>query len=250
MRQLIYLLLDLRCVLCKMPLYQSLSKQQKPNGILCEKCTKLFQRTEHFHCKQCGEPTEKEGLCQRCSAERHNGNQPPVPYDDYRFLYPYEEHGKQLVLLHKKSKRHEILKLYASFLTDETISPIQLNRKIPITFVPDSNIRKWKKGRCCFSSQVAKYLKQQGYQIKEKLIKKSFFSKMQKLKNREERLESVEKIFTPSKMKKRAKEMAGPIQLIDDVYTTGATITRCAAILKESGFSPVYVVTIFKSHFK
>ncbi len=47
---------------------------------------------------------------------------------------------------------------------------------------------------------------------------------------------------------KRPKLIEGEtILLIDDVYTSGATVSNCAKVLKEKGASKVYVLTIAKT---
>ncbi|HEX5701624.1 MAG TPA: ComF family protein [Pyrinomonadaceae bacterium] len=58
------------------------------------------------------------------------------------------------------------------------------------------------------------------------------------------RLDSVEGAFEI----RRAEPIAGRrVLLIDDVFTTGATVSECAAVLKSAGGTDVYVLTIARA---
>ncbi len=64
----------------------------------------------------------------------------------------------------------------------------------------------------------------------------------QSKRTRQERLSSVDNAFTFVKgVSDRVRRET--LLLVDDVYTTGATIRACVKILREKGFSQVYAVT-------
>jgi predicted amidophosphoribosyltransferase len=57
----------------------------------------------------------------------------------------------------------------------------------------------------------------------------------------EERRKNVRKAFSI----KHPEQIAGlRVLLIDDVYTTGATVNECAKILKKAGAKEVHVMTL------
>ncbi len=58
------------------------------------------------------------------------------------------------------------------------------------------------------------------------------------------RRESVKKIFEVSRPKLIEGET---ILLVDDVFTTGATTSQCAEVLKENGAKKIYVFTIARA---
>jgi ComF family protein len=62
--------------------------------------------------------------------------------------------------------------------------------------------------------------------------------------NREQRLHNVKNAFevaSPSLVK------GGKVLLVDDVYTTGTTLTECARVLKRAGAEEVHAVTVTRS---
>lgn len=66
-------------------------------------------------------------------------------------------------------------------------------------------------------------------------------TKQQALLNRKMREKNVHKAFTL----KTQGEITS-VLLIDDVYTTGATLQECARILKQSGVQTVYAYVVYK----
>ena len=62
----------------------------------------------------------------------------------------------------------------------------------------------------------------------------------QKGLNRTERLHNLDNAFMVKKLQKKIKN----VLIVDDVYTTGTTIEKCAKVLKDSGINKIYFLTI------
>ncbi len=60
--------------------------------------------------------------------------------------------------------------------------------------------------------------------------------------NRKQRFENVKNVFKVTNDLKNKK-----ILLIDDIYTTGATVNECARVLKKAGASEVVVYTVARA---
>jgi predicted amidophosphoribosyltransferase len=235
MRRLFYLLADSRCLLCQKPL----SFERNSNGQLCQKCTNVFvPEKSEFFCLKCGIGIESGIYCNKC-----NVNSKRVYYDSYRYIQTYSGLAMQLVKLHKQHDNHGVIDLYASFL--QTI----LNPVYPVYIVPDSLLGKIKKGRCCFSAELAHKLEKNGFSVISGIIKKSSFAKMQKLLNHKDRQSNADKIFNLSKNPPKIENDLDTIQLIDDIFTTGSTINRCSKLLKDFGFKKVFAYSLFKAKF-
>ena len=78
-----------------------------------------------------------------------------------------------------------------------------------------------------------------------KCIKKIRNTKEQKTLNKEERIENLSGAFKVNNVDNIKNRN---VILIDDVITTGATISECQNILKKSGAKKIIVLTIAKSN--
>jgi predicted amidophosphoribosyltransferase len=62
--------------------------------------------------------------------------------------------------------------------------------------------------------------------------------------SRHQRRENIRGAFVVT----RPREMAGrEVLLVDDVFTTGTTVSECARILRRAGASKVYVATVART---
>jgi predicted amidophosphoribosyltransferase len=119
-----------------------------------------------------------------------------------------------------------------------------LDRRFPVTAVPDDIFKRFKKGRSGLS-YLLHALKKKGYITIDDLLKKRIlFSRSQKMKTGIQR-RNVEKSFYLDAASEN--EYSGEIYLIDDIYTTGSTMNHCSKLLKLAGFKKVHAVSFFRS---
>ncbi len=76
---------------------------------------------------------------------------------------------------------------------------------------------------------------------KPNVLKRSRYTLSQTTMTLEERKENVHKAFV---LRKKRKITGKRIIIVDDVLTTGATITECARVLKENGAEEVYALSV------
>lgn len=74
--------------------------------------------------------------------------------------------------------------------------------------------------------------KKLSFPVDNSILKRVKNIKKQSLLNRKKRLQNVKNAFI---LNKRTHKIAKSIILVDDVYTTGATMQECAKLLKEQG---------------
>ena len=78
-----------------------------------------------------------------------------------------------------------------------------------------------------------------GFPVKDLLIR-PFAGQMQAGLDKRQRQQALAKVYQWSN---QAENHRGPVILIDDVVTTGATLESCGQILQERGFGPIWGLT-------
>jgi competence protein ComFC len=115
----------------------------------------------------------------------------------------------------------------------------ELAKDTTITFVP-MHIKKKKIRGYNQSEIIAKELgKKTGVPV-IKLLKKIKQTKDQAKLSKEERLENIKNCFKCV----RAVSCGRPILLVDDVYTSGATIAECSRVLRKAGYKNIQCFTL------
>lgn len=210
-------------------------------GVACQRCwyeTRLFE-DETVSCYKCsyffGRELGEKVFCQQCSEE---------PFDLVRCVGLYEKALKKTILHLKKVPS---VPKYLQDLIVQTFKKTPFaNEKIDLLIpVPISKARLAERG-FNQSSILAKPLARSiGLQIDEEVLVRKVHTKrhspgMDK-KARQIAVNNAFSVTSPDKIRGKV------ILLVDDVFTSGATVSNCAKKLKESGVSKVYVFTIARA---
>lgn len=86
--------------------------------------------------------------------------------------------------------------------------------------------------------------KKWGITMMPKLLRRIRFTEKQVKLNAQERAQNVSGAFA---IDKRFVATEDTVLLVDDVITTGATVSGCATILKAAGFERVYAITLART---
>lgn len=227
MKNFLYILGDSRCYICGSVL--------KGDKKICDECFKLFKQDIRKKCPVCGHPMFDTNSCVSCNKLG------TIYFDSYNFVQLYYNYCKQLVVNCKKNADKGVIGVYYSLLENFEM----IDRNIPVAVVPDNPLKRYYKGGSCFGN-IATLLKNNGYYIEDTLLRKRFFTGKQKLKSGEQRRKGVNHNFYLNEGYADLKSEA--VTLLDDIYTTGATVNCCAKLLKEAGYKKVYVVTLFRAY--
>lgn len=216
---------------------------------LCLECRKrMIQKTETIfknRCKICGKEliSEKE-TCLSC-----RGNQTLPATDRIFSIFSYRLWYKEIMF---KWKNEEIRTLspFFAYLFYEAIKQIRLNlgfSDINIIPVPPRPGKIKEKGWDQIA-EVCKFLRYRyGCKIYPMLSRNSF--EQQKKRTKEQRLQKVQNDYSVNPKFNfdgfNADFFCEPVIILDDVKTTGATIEKCASLLKSKGFSKVFALTLF-----
>lgn len=148
-------------------------------------------------------------------------------------LFPYSGIPKVILNLYKFYNYKELGLYYSELLLEVVNKDYQGWTIVPI---PPSRIKKRQKGWYQLDP-ILKKLVNNGVAVEPILYKKE--RKSQKRLNREERSINVTGSFYIKKIKKLDK-----ILLLDDVYTTGATLTEAVKLLKSKGYTDIKSLTL------
>lgn len=216
------------------------SVESRAFGIACEKC---WQRTRTFD--------GTEIVCARCGAFLKPGGAPAETFcrqcdDDFfdaaRAVGLYER-ALLATVLELKHTPHIPPHLQDLFVKTFLASPFQAAEKI--IPVPLSKARLKERG----FNQAALLAKILARKTAPKIDETSLRRKLHTPKHRagmdkKARRETVENAFEVARPEAVENKK---ILLVDDVFTSGATVSNCAKALKEKGASEVYVLTVARA---
>lgn len=203
---------------------------------VCEKCLNNMQKIKEPVCSKCGEALEDGNLnCSFC--EKFN-----YAFKSNRSIFYYDENSSKIIKGLKYNQRKYYAKHIAKLMCEDKL----IFEKVDlITFVPISGKRKKKRG-FNQAEEIAKEIsKLVNIEVVELLLKVKD-NKTQAGLSQKERLENLKDTF---KIKESEKEkiLGKRILIIDDVFTTGATLNECSIILKMAKPKAVKTLTFAKT---
>jgi competence protein ComFC len=223
--QLLSVLYPEWCIICGTGLV--LEKEKKVP--LCNTCQGSFTLRNGTLCKKCGKPllTEKT-LCLQCRVK-------DLSFTHHYSLMSYNGNAKKLIQAYKFQGR----RLLAKFIAELSANPI-LYRYGNISIVPVPPRPKGKRKRGWDPVDLITKELHTGYALEIIRILKRKGGKQQKSLDYNQRLTNLRgnvKI-------KSIKNLPEQVLLLDDVYTTGATLNECSRVLKDRGVKQIFCLTI------
>ena len=222
-----HLLWPARCMVCDKYISED-------DGGLCLSCWQsLASVTGGDYCGRCGVSTSRysvvDGRCTRCRDRE-------LQYDGIVRAGIYSEALRSMILRFKLYDRTELDSklcgmLNAAFTGSDFFEDIDLIVPVPLHWS-----RKMKRG-FNQSELLAKSLKHPDARYR-KLLRRNrrtvTQTSMSSIRERKKNIRGVFSVSKPKAVKGRC------ICLVDDVMTSGATLSECAAVLKQAGASGVY----------
>jgi predicted amidophosphoribosyltransferase len=215
---LLDLLLPRRCVVCSVP-----------GATACERCTASLPRLAGTLCARCGAPVAwPVERCRECAGRR-------LAFASARAAVEYDAAVRALVSAWKERGLRG-LAAFAASVVEEVVPPPSAQL---ITFVPPDGDRSLKRGHHP-PARLARELGERWGLPVEALVGRTRPLRPQRGLPRDERRRNVRGAF-------RADETRGRLVLVDDVYTTGATVSAAASALRAAGATRVDVVTFARA---
>jgi ComF family protein len=229
-RGLLDSLLPPRCLGC--------SKETLASVSLCLDCWSQLSFISRPHCAHCGLPFELEAepgaLCGECLRR-------PPPYRRGRAALRYDEGSRRLILRFKHADRTESARLFAGWLG---LAGAELLEEADILVPVPLHWRRLLARRYNQAALLSQGLaRRSGLPCVPDLLQRRRATASQGRKSRSQRQRNVAGAFRVNP--KRASAIQGRrVLLIDDVFTTGATLEACTRTLLRAGAGGVDVLVL------
>ena len=204
-------------------------------GKVCPPCKSKLYYIREPKCKKCGKEIEKneEEYCKDCQRFSHS-------FDKGAAVFAYDERMRRSISMFKYHNRREYAAFYASEMYEQCKSFLELCKPDVLIPVP---IHKQKRRKRGFNQAelVAKELgKLLHVPIDCKCLIRTEKTTPQKELTRRQRKENLKKAFQAADQEITYER----ILIIDDIYTTGATIDAVCDILREKNAKNLFFLTI------
>lgn len=216
------------CICCKTRI------QQPIQGYLCDHCFNKIVFNHTVCCACCGRAlgTYEGAVCQNCAELK--------PYfHDGISLFTFNDVGRHFIHTLKYHNgiflKKDLLKILSH--EQEKLSSLKNTCFVP---VPLHFMRKWKRGynQSFIISQALQRIC--GGEIIS-ILKRKINTPSQTSLTRQERKLNVKDAFT---LNVKTFDRSKTYVLVDDVFTTGATLNECAGVLYRSGVKDIRVFTL------
>ncbi len=197
---------------------------------LCDRCAAALPRITGATCEHCGKPLISEkGICMRCRLALYRFNRVIA-------LFSYVDSMKTLLSAYKTNERISLARFFAAEISTVIKKNYSTCLVVPVPPRP-GKIRK--KGWDQVDAIMRELSARHGIAV-TKALRRVRGDVQQKTLNHEQRAENIlGKFYFHS-----ALALPPRIVLVDDVFTTGATLSECAGVLKDAGAVSVDAVCL------
>lgn len=212
----------------------------KGSNFLCDKCnSKIVHLEEKNACRKCGAPLNGDTkICDDCKFLKFN-------FDEARACVEYEGKSKDMILGIKYSRKIYLAKYFAKLMYEKLSKwGVLVDFIVP---VPLSD-KRFKQRGYNQSEVIANELSLlSGIPVNTKIIKRVDGGKIQQGLSRKERIENMKGAFV---LEDKSSLIGKNILILDDVFTTGATVNELSRMLKKLNPDKIFVLTVGKQLFK
>ncbi|OGO02075.1 MAG: hypothetical protein A2Y90_00700 [Chloroflexi bacterium RBG_13_52_12] len=200
----------------------------REGGYICDSCYRQLPSISPPICPRCGRPLSPENLCPGCTGEQSgiDGIRSPFLFNGVirRAIHELKYRNLRALAPSLAGFLHEFL--IDSPLPGDVLVPVPIHRKrLRERGYNQSSLLAHELGRLCGLPV-----------IDDSLIRRSYTPSQARASSAADRLENVAGAFTCLDKRLREKQVI----LIDDVSTSGATLSACAGVLKSAGAVTVW----------
>ena len=215
------------------PFCEEILTDAEKESLMCDACRDRLTYVRSEYCMKCGRPlsSEREEYCRDCEKRNHF-------FTQGRSVFVYCTPVRQSLYRMKNGNRQEYAHFYAAEMNRKFGRWIQNSGIEVILPVPMYPKRKRIRGYNQAELLATELGKHTGLPVAHNLLAKRKDTHAQKSLDARGRRENLKNAFAVNYQFDGER-----ILLVDDIYTTGATVDAAASALLEAGAGNVYVVT-------
>ena len=218
---------DIKCLFCGCEL-ETYSKY-----CVCDRCLKTLPFLRGKVCAKCGEPIKsKADLCVRCKTYSDRG------FDVARAEFLYDDVIADAI----KELKYFGKKYYAEYLSNFLIDVFVRNNFDCDVVIPAPMSSRAEKTRGFNQVELlCKSFEDVGFTVNKNVVAKVLETQNQvvlSFKDRQTNLVGAFKVLDRDAIKNKN------VLLVDDIFTTGATVSEISSVLKKAGANKVCVITL------
>jgi len=230
----------LDCKICEKPIRESKGYS------ICEDCFKTIELIERPYCIKCGKPLiptdffkqNREILCLDCKREKYS-------FEFSRSTGIYDKVLKKCIHLFKYYGEKKLAKPLGKLMVDSLVKNDEFKRKIDLIIPVPLHRNDLKKRGFNQSVLLGKvtgdYL---SIPVRENVLVKKKLTPFQVNLSKKERKINILRAFSVEK----PEEIKGKnILILDDVFTTGATVEECTKELMKARAKNIFVLTLART---
>ena len=215
-----------RCPICGQP---------APFGLkICPECRLRLPVIESKRCRKCGKPIEDfEVFCPDCAKEEHL-------YDRGLGIFMYDETMKRAISELKYKGRREYGEAFGDLLYENARSELMYWKPdclIPIPLHPARARERGYNQALIISEALSARC---GIPTRSDILVRTMETDRMKELSAKDRMNNLMRAFSASGDCRGVRRAV----LIDDIYTTGATIDAASAVLRRAGIDEIYFLAV------
>ena len=201
---------------------------------ICPDCEKKLSFVGDSYCMRCGKPVDEyEEYCRDCATGAH-------VYDEGRAALIYDEYMSKSIYRFKYNGKREFAGFYSRVMYECLREKIESWKVDAIVPVPVHKSKQKKRGYNQ-AELIAKGLSDRlRIPVCGTLVTRSKATAVQKNLGARERRNNLKKAFNVTQNVVKLDS----VLIVDDIYTTGATIDAIAGCLKAAGVKHIFFVTL------
>ncbi len=217
-----------RCPICE----RVLSPKEK---LICHHCSRNLPFVQEPYCMCCGKPisSHQKELCADCEGRLHL-------FDEGRAVFLYEKGVRLSINRLKFNNRREYVPFYGECLFGlyrEMSSSWMAECLVPVPMHPK---KRSMRGFDQAELLAASLSRRCGLPLRDDLLVRTRLTESSKKLGRSDRRKNLRGVFTT----RSGARIPESVILIDDIYTTGATMDEASLALRAAGVKRIYFLTV------